>query len=337
MTRPEQRILYLGVKSAKGLPRTSGYRYEPFYAGICKVAQVANVKVELMGLERAIFDSLHLVNREGLLGYVITVANLYQILNPLLQQLALEARPIGILDEAGIASSYFEGKSSLGPILFLDMAGEQAGFGVVDYLYKLGHRHIVYVSTFHESAWSKDRLLGIQKFSQEHPDLHFSTSVDDSIPSVAGNQKTDVSEEVLYRNILTGLQDRGVANKILASLATIRSKENWMIACKRCFDTALKFKDATAWICANDDVAKSACEYLLQKKVTIPDSISLVSFDDSKIAADLQFSSYNFAFDKIGEALASRVIENEQLQNQIPQRRSINGTVTHRQSCRRIY
>jgi DNA-binding LacI/PurR family transcriptional regulator len=51
------------------------------------------------------------------------------------------------------------------------------------------------------------------------------------------------------------------------------------------FEKALAFKDATAWICANDSHAISAIAFLRKRNIRIPGDLSVVGFDNSPVDA----------------------------------------------------
>ncbi|MBD3239226.1 MAG: GntR family transcriptional regulator [Chitinivibrionales bacterium] len=61
--------------------------------------------------------------------------------------------------------------------------------------------------------------------------------------------------------------------------------------------------EATAWVCAADDLAVYACHYLRQKGKRIPDDVSVVGFDNSRDALVMGLTSY--AFDVQHAALAT--------------------------------
>ncbi|MDD6034724.1 MAG: GntR family transcriptional regulator [Lachnospiraceae bacterium] len=74
--------------------------------------------------------------------------------------------------------------------------------------------------------------------------------------------------------------------------------------------TLKRFGDSTALICYNDQIAASVCELLKRNGKSIPKDISLVSFDNSPLAADMAygFTSVNYPAVEIGNAAAKLLL-----------------------------
>ena len=68
--------------------------------------------------------------------------------------------------------------------------------------------------------------------------------------------------------------------------------------------------DATALLCYNDQIAAAITELLKRNNRTIPEDISLVSFDNSPLAADLAygFTSAIYPSTEIGNAAAKLLL-----------------------------
>jgi DNA-binding LacI/PurR family transcriptional regulator len=65
------------------------------------------------------------------------------------------------------------------------------------------------------------------------------------------------------------------------------------------FVRALEHRDATAWICANDDLALTALSFLHEKRIGVPRQLSVVGFDNSPLEA-LEHRLTTFDFNAMG-------------------------------------
>jgi hypothetical protein len=63
---------------------------------------------------------------------------------------------------------------------------------------------------------------------------------------------------------------------------------------KPLFEKALEIEGVTAWVCANDTTAVKALAFLKESKIAVPDSIAVISFDDTPDAVESRLTSYNF-------------------------------------------
>ena len=60
------------------------------------------------------------------------------------------------------------------------------------------------------------------------------------------------------------------------------------------FKKALSDKSLTVWLVANDYAATLALDYLKEKKVKVPEDISVIAFDNTLDAMEYQLTSYDF-------------------------------------------
>lgn len=95
--------------------------------------------------------------------------------------------------------------------------------------------------------------------------------------------------------------------------------------------------DATALICYNDQIAASVCELLKRHGKSVPKDISLVSFDNSPLAADVAygFTSAIYPSGEIGNAAANlllRCIRDNSLREHV----RLEPTICYRHSVRNL-
>lgn len=179
------------------------------------------------------------------------------------------------------------------------------------FLIHAGHRKIAYVSPFHPTPWSSNRMAGLTAaFAQAgHAQgvaplcldlLGWASSFEDF--------KGKAAEATKVRIELPKGHDLGASGVDFQSLETyLRDKVEGTVVMRAVlrsvFERALADKSITAWVAANDQVAVAALDFLREHRVRVPEDISLVSFDDSFLASANQITSYNFNMSAImGEA-----------------------------------
>jgi DNA-binding LacI/PurR family transcriptional regulator len=57
---------------------------------------------------------------------------------------------------------------------------------------------------------------------------------------------------------------------------------------------AIADRSITAWICANDEIAIPALNYLSSCKIKVPDEIAVIGFDNHPFAFEAGLSSFDF-------------------------------------------
>ncbi len=65
---------------------------------------------------------------------------------------------------------------------------------------------------------------------------------------------------------------------------------------KRLFERALRIEGVTAWIMVNDVSASYALDFLTNRGILVPRSLSIISFDDQPQALEKGVTSFNFNY-----------------------------------------
>ncbi|QQS03462.1 MAG: substrate-binding domain-containing protein [Fibrobacterota bacterium] len=173
--------------------------------------------------------------------------------------------------------------------------GSIIGSQLAAHLLALGHRHLAYVSPWHASRWSQNRLQGMQKEAALHDGRVESFHLEgESDWDRLGPAWTD---PVLMKRFPEGLLSRLVEgsaepfrtmaihhlgwNRIRSDLAPV-------------FEKALASK-ATAWVVANDLCACFALRWLRERGVDVPGKVSVAGFDDTLDALRNDLTSYRFS------------------------------------------
>ena len=167
-------------------------------------------------------------------------------------------------------------------VVFFNLSfGERPGASIAETLLGLGHAHVLFLSPFHASAWSQQRLQGLRSRILKTPGGRVLAVTDDSHASPWAFQEK-AWKEMRAQNRSLAADDpkvmrrkgRNLARRIIGMLAETPHA-----------------RDATAWVCVNDEVAEIASAYIRTWKK----APYLISFDNS--AASYRLGIDSFAFD----------------------------------------
>jgi len=103
-------------------------------------------------------------------------------------------------------------------------------------------------------------------------------------------------------DILPG-NEKNEVRAVMQKIQHMRFKKYDEYALATEFDKALAHKDITAWIIGSDRDAVPAFNYLHQRKVRIPQDLSIISFDDSVDSFARGITSYNFNVEAVMHAI----------------------------------
>lgn len=175
--------------------------------------------------------------------------------------------------------------------------GERPGRDVGKYLHAQGVRTALYISPFHGSQWSKDRLRGLQTQLDQVVELTSSQAIsewtfqDQIEASSLGQVLRELSLPRALQKYSMGkghrslLQWRENNMHMMRDQAILQALEPLLIQ-------AISFPAIDAWVFANDIVASLCKEWLLNRH--IPMEKKWLSFDNSPEAFLQGINSYDF-------------------------------------------
>ena len=189
--------------------------------------------------------------------------------------------------------------------------GATAGRAVARHLLDLGHRRLAYLSPWHKSAWSQNRLRGLREeanrdgASVEAFCLEGLSEWDRLAPAWSDSRFWATFPETALERSVEGPTE---------ILRTAAIRELGWNRIRRDFETLAeqaRSSSATAWIGANDSVALMAKEWLKTREIRVPGTMSIVGFDDTSVALRADLTSYRFdsasmARSMVWQLLASR-------------------------------
>jgi DNA-binding LacI/PurR family transcriptional regulator len=249
-----------------------------------------------------------------LFGYIFPLISPEPETTLALQQLARTRRHVALVDLLGDVS--LPGHTRMHPWQLFDAVISQApGTHAARYLLQKGHRRVAYLSPFHRSTWSINRFAGMQR-------VFSAAGRNDSPALVAFNNPAQPHTVYLDSALRTSayhalqpalrrwagaLPDHHRIQVEPLLMHELPRQHLPQAEFNRHLDTLFtyahtRYPDVTAWVCANDEIARQAQRFCVRTGDRT--RISILGFDDSLIALHHRITSYNFNT----AALARRVL-----------------------------
>ena len=248
------------------------------------------------------------LNDRSILGYIFIVANLESNPEEVLERLIRIRRNVAVLDVVGGWNIPRLAKGNRQVQFFTATASLLPAKRVAQYLLSIGHRKIGFFSPFHKALWSQRRLSTLEEM------FHKAGYTFGVVPFIYEEYayQWDYLQKQEYHDDLRTLVDeytewkKEAHGKFLKRFGNLgysisRYITEWNCASGEIyekmtslFDEALRDKEITAWVMANDFAATIAMDYLKNRGVDIPEDVSVVSFDNTLDAMEYQLTSYDF-------------------------------------------
>jgi DNA-binding LacI/PurR family transcriptional regulator/DNA-binding GntR family transcriptional regulator len=230
--------------------------------------------------------------------------------------------PVAIIDESGgtleIAAEF---KSS--QFRFLNVGTtDVSGLMVGRYLLRLGHRKVAFFCPNKNDPSYKRRLNGIRKAFNRGGTLctvyEFAHDAYDSYETVGELVSETESSRFAQREILRIKQHFNIKNKnkpLMMFLENNNRALEELVAMNvhleimtPLFAKALNNNSITAWVGYNDRAALAAQSFLSEKRIKVPEAISIVGFDDIPQTFGSGLTSYNFNMSRVVELLIEHIL-----------------------------
>jgi hypothetical protein len=236
--------------------------------------------------------------RDAVLGIACIVANLSLDPGEVLAGLARWKKPVAILDVVGGWRLPAPDRSHAAVQFFTNTASRQPGRSMARYLLELGHKKMAFFSPFHQAAWSQQRLEGIAQIYQ----------------AGGGVVRPFVLDQYAYPwDFITA---EGAPEGVQSFYREHKHLTDWNCANREVlsrmtplFRRALGDKTITAWLMANDYTAILALDYLKEKKIQIPQQLSVAAFDNTLDAMEYQLTSYDFNSPGLVQAMLRHILD----------------------------
>jgi DNA-binding LacI/PurR family transcriptional regulator len=322
----------LTVRNADGTPFLNSSRHEEFMRVLEKEALRRNfwfdIKMytnrddEFMVVEK---DSprpvpLQALKESEYIGHIVLkMLNRYDHLNAVFHRfiadtLGASGRPVAVIDDSEPAPPSADRHVRTFSLAFNPACGR----AVAQYLLRLGHRKILYFSLYHKNEWSRNRYSGLDETfsSAGFPDSIIAVTDDRHVnefylaadTAIVWPGEMDALNETARRYFDRPEPLAALARRLEAQMERqkIAGKE-WLFM-QPMLERALEFREATAWVCANDGHAIEALDFLQAKGVKVPRDISVIGFDDMVTAYQHNLTSYNFNIAEAAHAMINYVL-----------------------------
>ncbi|MBD3321522.1 MAG: hypothetical protein GF350_10555 [Chitinivibrionales bacterium] len=258
------------------------------------------------------------------LGYLFVVVSPEIDPQIIIRYLTHFEKPVAVLDlVGGWEMAQFLRKRDFR--FFSAAVSSRPGEEVARYLLNLGHRQIAYISPFHLSAWSHNRYSGLMKtFTTADPENKVLSLVFDNPPVIHNFYRDQIGHACDLHGLQKSYEQWKEKNPLYMARALdpyfyfviperVMTRAELGSRLESLFDKAAEYKEITAWVCANDDVALAAHDYLGRKKTAVPETLSLVGFDDSYESLRCGITSYNFNIRAIVRLMVRYLLNRQEL------------------------
>jgi hypothetical protein len=193
--------------------------------------------------------------------------------------------------------------------------GEKAG----TYLASMGHKQIAYFNVGNSPANLQlfkgvdsaiKRLNGdsnVCYFQVESEDAYWFADLSTYASTLKGDKKSFLEAySRLFKNYQFVHTDP--VEKVYPYLANRIYEDIYKKIMTPVFEKTLKIKEITAWVGTAYFETIAAAEFLMERKINIPDEISLFGFRDHDLTAEYGITSYNFMEEKAGYLAAHCIL-----------------------------
>jgi DNA-binding transcriptional regulator YhcF (GntR family) len=252
------------------------------------------------------------LGHRSLLGVLVQMSTIPHVsLDRFLAILARSSLPVAIVDETGYRTRALDVRAYPRMRVLGLATGEQAGRDVGAFLQGLGHRRVAYLSPAAHDHWCTSRLRGLVQTMGQEAVLACSVgrywydyALTDRTVRLGSPLERQMRAEA--RNKLRALNLYYPVDYLLPLPHTYPVFAGLLLHyLAPAFEEALADSAVTAWVAANDVVALAAHDWLRHRGVAVPQTVSLVGFDDSYQAFSREMTSYNFG----ARSFASAVLE----------------------------
>ncbi|NLE02197.1 MAG: substrate-binding domain-containing protein [Fibrobacter sp.] len=247
-------------------------------------------------------ETSKLIDDTDTIGYILVSWHIKDYMR-CLNSLSLMKKPVSVWLEHSDGIPDQKELSRSGTVAFFDQSySQQSGYDMGCFLLKLGHRKIAYISPFHGSAWSQQRLSGLRKAFDE---AGIKNGIVDFTDKDFDNDWTfmDIvlAEKMLQKYLDSTRLKEDCKNFSPEKIDQILFNLNTIFRDNLIYNQSIKFlKEATldssvtVWVAANDLCAFLCLEYLKKNNYRVPHDISLVGFDNTFQSLKQGLTSYDF-------------------------------------------
>ncbi|MBD3321082.1 MAG: GntR family transcriptional regulator [Chitinivibrionales bacterium] len=317
-SRSRTKVVFVTQSAADGALLSGGILNQDFIRALSDECSRAGIELEIIGeyhdKEHGTYyfaqpgeGRIRLRDTEDTIGYIFMVTApplLEGAMDWVWRELTAFRKPLAVLDVCGgwrLPSLTREPLVHNYSMAISSLTGKRAAQRII---YR-GHKRIAYISPFHDSVWSHNRLEGLREIyaAAGLPD-GVQTFVDENPPDIhkfyfqPAHARCDIKTlQVSYDRWKKQLPDIYTAE--LDSLfyshipLIIMPEAEFKLQMQTLFGRVAA-ADCSAWIACNDRVALEALTFARECGIAVPQELSVVGFDDSPQALAANLTSYNF-------------------------------------------
>jgi hypothetical protein len=193
---------------------------------------------------------------------------------------------------------------------FHDLAnGRGAGETMAEHILTMSHRKVAWVSPFHGSAWSRNRLEGLRhRLGQSVEVLE---AVHDWVSEWDMQVTVAWDPEVTGRFDLLGIDPQVDLDILRRSVVEALTRQRCMEIFAPRLEEALR-SGATLWVASSDLVAQWCLPWLRERGVRVPQDLALASFDDTREATRQNLTSIRFDVQSMARSMVRQILSSRQ-------------------------
>jgi hypothetical protein len=250
-------------------------------------------------------------------GFLVRTACPLDVCADLLPQLAAHRRPVAVLDEVDSPSLRDLARRHRLIKGFRPTIGEASGEIMARHLLAMGHRRMVLISPFRDAIWSRNRLAGLSAVLRRADPEAVVSECTLALPYLQRHAVREKRAFVLLRRSLLRAPGwkaplpslTGLLARLEPEIHLAARRERILEALTPQLEKALRRKESTAWVAADDDTALIVMDFLRRRGARIPRDLSLVGFDDTAEGARRDLTSYNFDFERFNHYVLMYLLE----------------------------
>jgi hypothetical protein len=193
----------------------------------------------------------------------------------------------------------------------------EIGAHLARHLFDLGHRRLAYISPWHSSKWSRNRLRGVQEEARRRGgSVGVYTLEGESDWDHIGPARDDVALETGFPGALLSELVEGDASPLrdlsVQELAWNRIQRDTTPLLEEALASG-----ATAWIGANDKCALQILGWLRSCGTAVPHEVSVAGFDDTAAALRADLTSFRFASADMARSMIRQIMSKDGLSSRL--------------------
>jgi DNA-binding LacI/PurR family transcriptional regulator/DNA-binding transcriptional regulator YhcF (GntR family) len=290
------------------------------------------------------------LTRDTIFGIIYIIANLEIDPADVLKELAAAKKPIAVLDVVGYFNNRTIPSANRFVRVFTTTASPVPAERAAQYLLRLGHNHIAFISPFHKAPWSKIRYAAC---AATYRDAGYPEGVTPFVFNRFAYQWDYIREpgmrEDLHKLISQYAEwKKHVHSNFFKKFGNISYSISKYLTEWNCasgeiyhkmvpfFKKALHDRSITAWLMANDFAATLALDFLKGQGVHVPGDLSVMSFDNTLDAMEYQLSTYNFNYNGVVKMMLWYILYPSTVPGKMGERViEVEGTIVVRRSTGR--